>query len=134
MRKAIESLYARLSISPIWHNRWVLSKSFTYYRGIKWSKNKITIPKGFIFDGASLPRVFYIIWTPMWTDTLIAALLHDYIYRIQTMSRQEADELFNEVMIVTDVNTFKRINYYLWVRIWGWVAWKNNKNTLQSSK
>jgi (p)ppGpp synthase/HD superfamily hydrolase len=49
----------------------------------------------------------------MATDTLIAALIHDYVYKTQSMTRQEADELFNEVMIVTEVNTFKRINYYL---------------------
>jgi hypothetical protein len=50
------------------------------------------------------------------------------------MTRQEADELFNEVMIVTEVNTFKRINYYLWVRIWGFIAWNNHKKALQKTK
>lgn len=67
----------------------------------------------------------------MATDTLLAALVHDYIYKVQTMTRQEADELFNEIMIICEVFWIKRTLYYLWVRLGGWVAWKKHKKSLQ---
>jgi len=126
MRTPLESIYARLDISPTWKNEWVLNQDFIYYRWAKGSKNNITIPKDFVFNWASLPRVFYIIGTPMATDTLIWALLHDYAYHKQTMTRKQADELFNEVMILTKVWTIKRCIYYLGVRIWWWVV-RNKK-------
>ena len=83
MKKAITSMYERLKLSPVWKRNWVLLEDFEYHFLCKGSGKSITVPKGFIFDGASLPRVFYIIGTPMNVDTLIAALVHDYIYSKQ---------------------------------------------------
>ena len=120
-REVIISIYERLKISPIWRNKWVLLEDFTYYTIAKWEWEEINIPKWFIFDWASIPRIFYIIGTPMATDTLIAAVIHDYLYKTQIKTRQESDDLFYNVMKLCKVFILKRVIYYLWVRIWWWV-------------
>ena len=136
MSTAIESMYSRLKITPAW-NKWLLLESFIYYRWIKWSDKFIKVPYGFKFNGASIPRLFHIIWTPMSIDTLIPALIHDYLVDTKEYSLSETNEIFNEIMVVFEVNTLKRITYYLWVicgcwtiRFWGekWIYRKKNKN------
>jgi hypothetical protein len=128
-REAIISIYERLKISPIWRNKWALLEDFTYYTITKWEWEEINIPKWFIFNGASIPRVFYIIGTPMATDTLIAATIHDYLYSTKTKERVDCDDLFYNVMKLCKVFILKRVVYYLWVRIWWWVVWKGYKLT-----
>ena len=133
MRKPIISMYERLHIRPNPETgKWVLLEPFTFYR---WNKNSgkwITIPAWFEFDWASIPRPFWFLWHPMWIDTLIAALVHDYLYSIQTLTREEADDLFNEIMLICEVETLKRMLFYLWVRVGGWFAWNNHKKHLQN--
>lgn len=40
----------------------------------------IVVPKGFIFDGASIPRIFTAIYNPV-GYLLVAAIIHDYCYQ-----------------------------------------------------
>ena len=110
-RTALQSMYSRLKLKPLLNNKWELLEDFTYYRGIKWSEDKITVPKGFKFDWDSNIRLLYIFGTPMNSDTLIGALLHDYLYKTKTKTRKQADEIFNEIMEVCDVFFLKRIMY-----------------------
>jgi len=124
-RTPLESMYSRIKITPTWNkNEWVLLDEFIYYLWSKWFKDRIVIPEGFIFNWASIPRVFHIIWTPMGQDTLIASLCHDYLYSTQDIPRADADDRFNSIMLLCDVRPIKRIMYYIWVRLWGWVAWR----------
>ena len=58
-------IHTKLKISPIWKWEWEVLEKFTYY-----GRKKIVIKKGFIFDWASIPRIFYMIGTPMSTDTI----------------------------------------------------------------
>lgn len=127
----LEEIYKNLKITPIWKNKWELLEDYTHDIKYGWMNFTITIPKGFIFDWASIPRIFYIIGTPMSTDTIVPALIHDYLYRIQATSRSFADMFFFQIMKETDVSFIKRVLYYVWVRIWGWIAWIDNKKSLQ---
>lgn len=121
MRTPLQSMYARLKISPNPETgKWVLLESFIYYIDIKGWKRFIEIPAWFEFDGASIPRIFWVFWHPMQLDTLIAACVHDYIYSKKKFDRERCDEIFNDVMELCEVKTGKRIAYYLWVRIW-WI-------------
>jgi hypothetical protein len=49
----------------------------------------------------------------MATDTLIAAVIHDYLYKTQIKTRQESDDLFYNVMKLCKVFILKRVIYYL---------------------
>ena len=53
-------------------------EDYTYY--IPWLDVTVLIPAGFIFDGASIPRMFWPLLSP--TGILfIPGLLHDYGYK-----------------------------------------------------
>lgn len=63
---------------------------------------QISIPKGYLTDGASVPRILWSI-CPKWDKSHKAVILHDYLceYRIVTIngtptyiSREEVDRLF----------------------------------------
>lgn len=63
---------------------------------------EIKIPKGYLTDGASVPRILWSI-CPRWDKSHKAVILHDYLceYRIVTIngsptqiSREEADKIF----------------------------------------
>ncbi len=124
----LKKLYKSIVISPLYGGRkWIVLKDIEYTFKSFWKPFTVYIKKGFEFDWASIPRLFHIIWTPMWTDTLPGALFHDFLYRTQQLTREQADQCFNELMIDTNVRFIKRNLFYLWVRIWGWLAWKQNK-------
>jgi hypothetical protein len=124
----LKKLYESIVISPLHGGRkWVTIKDIEYTFKSFWEDFTVYIKKGFEFDGASVPKIFHWIWTPMWTDTLPGALFHDYLYRMQYTTREQADQCFNELMIRTKTNPNKRKRFYIWVRIWGWVAWNRKK-------
>lgn len=52
----------------------------------------ITVPSGFVPDGASIPRILHIaIPTTGWYGR--AAIIHDYLYWSQLCTREQADNL-----------------------------------------
>ena len=122
--KEILELYSKLWINPnLLKTREYKTKYNLNYNVLnQWKKFSIKIEKWFNFDGASIPRIFWIFWTPMNVKTLLAALVHDYIYRHHLTNRKVADEIFNEILLRSWVWFFKRNIYYVWVRLWGWVT------------
>ena len=103
---------------------------------------KYVIPKGFVFDGASVPKYFRSYLSPMGV-LLIGGLVHDYGYKYETLlmagkkkalskkNQKWMDKTFRDINI--DQNGFKIINWiaYLALRGGGWLAWrKHRKNNL----
>jgi hypothetical protein len=98
--------------------------------------HKLTVPKGLIFDRASIPRIFWLLISP---DDLgnVAPLLHDYLYRnggklpknhvnpYRTYSRRDTDDLFLEVMTKCGVEPWRRKAAYDAVRLASDFAWKD---------
>lgn len=133
MRTPIQSMYERFKISPnseTW--KWTLLESFVYYKWIKWSNDYIVIPAWFEFDWASVPRAFWCFGHPMEIDTLIWACVHDRLYHLirlnqKNYTREQADNKFNEVMLVCEVRTVKRVVFFLAVRAFGWLSTKSCK-------
>ncbi len=95
----------------------------------------ITVFKGFVYDRASIPRVF---WVLIDKDSLgnVAPLLHDLLYRhggalpanqvspYRKFSREETDNLFLEIMTKCGVPYARREAAYLAVRSASGFAWK----------
>lgn len=124
-------LYARVKLSPFdnyWN--WILLEDFTYYVGYKWSSEQITIPKGFIFNGMSIPRIFWWFANPMETDGIIASLIHDWLYEQQIYTLQQTDEIFHEVLIVCGMSMSKAGILFLWLKCGSWYTW----NLIRKSK
>lgn len=121
--KLLNWLYKRVKISPLPNKRqWILLEDFTYDLWFKGNKRRIKIPAWFIFNWASIPRIFHIVSTPMSNDTIIAALVHDYLFYTKQYSLSKSDDIFNEVMEVCWVNKIKRVLLYLWLKMWSWVV------------
>src|SRR5262245_48000276 len=70
---------------------------------IRWSPNPgqqfqaVDVPKYFVTDLASIPRLFYTLLRPDGVYTF-PAIVHDYLYWTQIRPRQEADEIFKLAM------------------------------------
>ncbi len=106
---------------------YVLSEDYTY----RFGKHDITVPKDFVWDGASAP-----IRSSVRKDGLIraAALIHDYLYRnlgqatdSLSFSRKGADRLFRAIMLEAGMSRWKAGKAYLAVRWFGRSAWNKHK-------
>lgn len=96
------------------------------------------IPKGFIFDGASVPK-FLASWLSPTGILLLGGLVHDFIYKYETLvlkgkkkcepnfTQKEADELFRDINI--EQNGIHVLNYaaYYALRLGGFVAWNGHR-------
>jgi hypothetical protein len=96
------------------------------------------IPKGFVFDGASVPK-FLRTWLSPMGVLLIGGLIHDYAYKYtvllkldkkrtgKVMTQSVADKTFRDINI--EVNGFRTINYlaYYALVLGGFVAWKGHR-------
>jgi hypothetical protein len=86
---------------------WRIERDFTYEVGALGSGRKITVPNGFLVDGASIPRPLWSL-LPSWGSYSRAAVIHDYLcYRIgdkrphpEGLDRKMADDVFLEAMRV----------------------------------
>ena len=91
----------------------------------------ILIPKGFIFDGASIPKMFRGLLSPVGI-LLVAAIVHDYAYQYhyvmvcnkkEYVSKAEADSLFLEIADYTNGLPWLNRIAYLAVKSYGVNAW-----------
>lgn len=97
----------------------------------------LSIPQGFVFDMASVPRLLW--WLPGYAPMELgprASLTHDFLYRyrgnpplgtvdpVRTFTRREADRYFSDLMAEAGVNTARRRIAWLAVRLFGWLPWR----------
>ena len=113
---------------------WTVAKDFHYkLKGVEY-----VIPKGFVFDGASVPKFLASFLSPVGV-LLIGGLIHDYAYKYAALkpkndkdallivNQHEADKIFRDINI--EVNGFHFLNYlaYWALRIGGFVAWNGHR-------
>jgi len=111
---------------------WMLVRSVSYQTQ---ASTTSTVRKGFVFDFASVPRVFYCIYPPAGNGKDhygVAATFHDWLYvhrKIEgkKVSRIEADDLFLEIMLYVGVRAFTAKTMYRAVRMFGWIPWNKRK-------
>lgn len=127
--------------------QWELADNWTYKLN---DEVTLVIEKGFIFDGASIPRIFWAILSPTGL-LLIPGLIHDYGYRYDQIWKLEDnnqvsvyaqgngkaywDDLFRKVG--NDVNEVGLVNLIarLGVALGGGDIWdKHRKRNKQSQK
>lgn len=141
---------------PVDGTKYNLSKYRTYMLAHDWQvilerdgyAIRFTVKKGYMYDGASVPRIAWSIGG-IRPDGLIraAATLHDPVYEFEgklnnewitceryvdglwikcnrIWTRKEADGFFKELLIRAGYNKFKVFMAYQAVRKGGWVAWR----------
>lgn len=82
----------------------------------------VIVPKSFITDFASIPRVLRRL-LPKMDSHIRAAVLHDWLYLTGLDPRWIADRAFLEVMRQHGTPAWKRYPMYWGVRAGGWYAW-----------
>lgn len=85
----------------------------------------VRVPIGFVTDFASIPRVF---WSIMRPDGLYsyAAIIHDYLYWEQFLSRSESDSILKICMEDFRIDPATIATVYNGVRLGGGFAWGSN--------
>jgi len=81
----------------------------------------ITVPAGFVTDGASIPRILWrVCGHPMSTRRLPAAVLHDWLYySITDFTRAEADQAYRDGLITLGFPRWKAAVEYYALRLFG---------------
>lgn len=86
---------------------------------------RITIDKGFDFDGASIPKWLWSIYgSPLNGNYVVASLIHDGLYASQKVSKSVSDKIFLDIMKQSNVGYVKRTSMYLAVTLFGGKDWK----------
>jgi hypothetical protein len=98
--------------------QWRLTEPY-YYSGEKWCGK---VPRGFITDFASVPRILWNILPPT-GQYGPAAVIHDYLYRTAAVPRCDADWTFLEAMTRLGVPYLVRHAMYRAVRLFGGAAY-----------
>jgi hypothetical protein len=103
-----------------WHGRgtFTVVEEFSYDIGHLGSGNTITIPKGFVSDGLSIPwygRAFM----PTLGKGAKAGVLHDYLLW-KGYDKIEAAIIFREALAVLGVTNPRRALMYWSVKFWPW--------------
>lgn len=89
---------------------------------------EIVVPKGFVSDLASIPRLLWGILPPHHHRYRLAALVHDYLLRdpvlwdgeVHVFSRRTIDLIFKEIMKASGVKPWKVFVMYNAVRAWSY--------------
>ena len=106
--------------------KWKILENFIFYRGSINDNDVYLVPRGFITDGASVPRQLWSIMPPVGAKYSKAAVIHDMLYATEMVTRAEADKIFLEAMKVLKVSKWKRWSMYLAVRAAGWRVWQKH--------
>lgn len=86
---------------------------------------KVSVPKGFVTDLTSVPRIFWSILRPD-GDYTYPAIIHDYLYWTQELPRKEADKIFLLAMEDFGIHPAKIDTIYSAVRVGGGISWSEN--------
>jgi hypothetical protein len=97
---------------------WKLVRQFSH-TGSKGTK--FVIPEGFETDLASVPKLLWWLIPPFDDRFLIAALVHDFLYRVEVpagkISRSDADGVFRRLMRLHGVPRLQRSLMWAAVRL-----------------
>ena len=78
----------------------------------------LKIPRGFVWDGCSIPKaVRPLMGNPFDSDLDDASLLHDYLYETHKATRARADEMFHAELLAAGVSAARAGLMYTAVRL-----------------
>ena len=95
----------------------------------KAAKKNFIIPAGFIYDGSSIPRIFWSILGAAPGRFLEASCVHDYLYRTGCVPKETADIIFRNYLELTQCSENRATIMYYAVMLFGHSSY-NKENTL----
>jgi hypothetical protein len=93
----------------------------------------VSVPTGFVTDLASVPSVLWSKYPPIGRYAY-AAVIHDYLYWVQTGTREEADEILRAAMADAKVDSGTVSDFYNALSLFGGAAWNRNKEARQKGE
>ncbi len=81
------------------------------------------VPAGTISDGASVPRAFWGICTPIDGRYIEIFTWHDYAYREHLLTRDEVDQIMRDLLVKAGMSKVKAYTIYRAVRAFGSAHW-----------
>ena len=121
--------YSKYASDMMKTDLWIVKKGFVFYLDETRTKT-VTVPKGYLTDGASVPRVFWS-FIPPWGSYGQAAVLHDYLCeylsymdgdKYVSLTRREVDNILLQAMSDLQVPKLTRVTIWAAVRIYGYVS------------
>ena len=111
---------------------WVLSKAFSVCIAGK----ILTVPKGFVTDGASCPRCLWWLCSPIAGPFGEAAVVHDFLYSIEgpDVLREIADELLYWFGVYRGASCFRAWLVKKGVNFFGSSSFKNGVSKVTVGK
>lgn len=102
-------------------------ETWTLLSDLVWhGATRIVVPAGFVTDLASIPRMLR--WLLQQNgNSRRAAVLHDFLYATQPVTRAEADSIFRAALKAERVIGIGRGLYWAGVRVGGWLPWSRKK-------
>ena len=100
-----------LELIPLHDNQWELGDNYT--------RDGVTVPKGYITDLASIPRILWWLYPASNGDYAGACVVHDYLYTIK-FPRKSADRALRKALKEDGNNRITVFLFYSSVRIFGW--------------
>lgn len=106
--------------------QWRLLEDYVYHSS---AHGMITVPAGFVTDGASVPPPLWALLPPD-GPYFGAAIVHDFLYRGHAVrpgtpvDRSTADSIFHDAMVDAGVGWCRRWAVYVGVRLGGWMYWQ----------
>jgi len=99
----------------------VITEDYYYiHEGIQ-----LFIPKGFKWDGASIPKILWPILGGPFGRYSFAAMVHDFLYASREVPREVADQIFYDLMLAHGVSKFKSKIMYKAVSMFGRKAYED---------
>lgn len=110
---------------------WRVFQALDYEVGGAGSGRIVTVPAGFVTDGASVPRPLWDL-LPSWGTYSRAAVVHDYLCTLlnagtphaEAPTRKAADAIFYEAMVVCGTGATMRWTMWAFVRAYAILAGK----------
>lgn len=106
-------------------DHWRILKTFSYKID---EETHVTVPAGYLTDGASVPQLFWNI-IPPWGQYGQAAVVHDILCeylsvtrcgKTEIITRRRADQVLHEAMVNLEVPLLKRAAIYGAVCMYRW--------------
>lgn len=96
----------RVVVQPIDKDKFRVYENYFY--------KEVCVPKGFVTNGADIPRVLWSIFPPNSPEYLSAVVIHDYMCaKRDVFTYKEADKVFYEAMIEIGVSKWKAKLFYI---------------------
>ena len=113
---------SKLILEPISNGKAILLQDYVY----SINGYDIKVFRGFITDGASVPKSLQWLYNPF-GKYIKAAVIHDYLYSAYNntgINRTLADKIFNFIMKETGVDNRTVRRFYNAVKYFGETSWK----------